>query len=117
MPYVPKSKHLFKILFRRRDQQAAEELWLEGTWQSDNGDPESARMAFNHSRILDPEFAGAFYNYAALTEKLKGMNKESLKAWEDYLRVAPDDKRQTAIVVEQVRAHVEQLKKLVNALH
>ena len=110
MPYVPKFRHLFKILFRMQDQKAAEGLYFEGTWLHDNGDDDGAHMAFSHARLLDREFAGAFYNYAALTEKKKGKCKETLRAWEDYLRVAEKDSRQPRETVAKVREHVEELK-------
>lgn len=111
MPYVPKFRHLFKILLRIRDEQAAEGLYLEGTWLHDQGDDEGARMAFSHARLLDRRFGGASYNYAALTEKLKGPGREALRAWEDYLRVAPGDPRQARDTIDKVRGHVEELKK------
>lgn len=109
MPYVPKFKHLFKILFRQRDVKAAEGLWFEGTWLNDQGDPTSARLAFNHSRLLDREFGGAYYNYAALTEKLCGKSAETVQAWKDYLAVAVKDKRQSPQTIEKVRGHVRDL--------
>ncbi|MCC6546470.1 hypothetical protein IT570_04815 [Candidatus Sumerlaeota bacterium] len=112
MPYVPKFKHLTKILFGQRDVAAAEGLWFEGTWLHEQGDTEGARQAFHHSRLLDRQFGGAYYNYAALTEKLRGAkSEETLRAWKDYLEVAVNDKRQTAMVVEKVRSHVRDIEK------
>ncbi len=109
MPYVPKLRHLVKMVFRRRDRRAAEGLWYEGTWLSDCGDDEGARLAFSHARMLDPSFGGAFYNYAALTEKLKGKCPETLRAWEEYLAVAEEDTRQPRSTVGKVREHLEEL--------
>ncbi len=111
MPYVPKLLTLFKILLRRRDQRRAEALWYEGTWLNDQGETGDARMAFRHSVLLDPEFAGARYNYAALTEKLTGRSEETLAAWDAYLEVAPSDMRQPRETVERVRGHVTGLKR------
>ena len=112
MPYVPRPKILFKILFRRRDPVAAEALWLEGTWLHEHEkDDAGALMAFHHARLLDPQFAGAHYNHAAMTEKLKGQGAETLKAWEDYLRAAENDSRQARETVERVRGHVEDLRR------
>lgn len=111
MPYVPKFRHLFRILFRRRDARAAEGLWFEGTWLSEQGEDKDARMAFRHSALLDPEFAGARYNYAALTEKLEGPGTEALAAWEAYLEIAPTDPRQHRETVEKVRDHVRELRR------
>ncbi len=105
MPYVPKVRVLVRILFRRKDPALAESLWLEGTWLHDNGDDEGARMAFNHSRLMDPAFAGAHYNYAALTEKKTGKSAEALAAWRDYLKAAEGDRRQAREIVEKVREH------------
>lgn len=111
MPYVPKFPHLFKILFRMTDRNAAEGLYFEGTWHHDNGDDESALLAFAHARLLDRNFGGAFYNYAALTEKSKGNCPETIKAWRDYLKAAANDSRQTQATVDKVRAHLEALEK------
>jgi len=110
MPYIPKFNVLFKILFRRQDPKAAEAIWLEGTWLHDQGDIAGARDAFHHARLLDRRFGGAFYNYAALTEKLKGPGPEALAAWEAYLAAASQDKRQATAAVEKVREHVANLK-------
>jgi hypothetical protein len=110
MPYVPKFKHLFKILFRRRDPAAAEGLYFEGTWLHDTGDEQGARMAFNHARLLDPAFGGAWYNYAALTEKLTGAGKETIKAWEAYVLSAEKDPRQNRETIEKVRQHIRELR-------
>jgi hypothetical protein len=110
MPYIPKFKVLFKILFRRQDPQAAEAIWLEGTWLHDQGDAAGARDAFHHARLLDRHFGGAFYNYAALTEKLKGPGAEAIEAWEAYLAAAAHDKRQAAAVVDKVREHLGAMK-------
>ncbi len=111
MPYVPKFRTLFKILFGRRDTRRAEGLWYEGTWLGDQGEDEDARMAFRHAVLLDPEFAGARYNYAALTEKLTGRSEETLAAWEAYLEVAPGDARQPRETIEKVRGHVKGLRR------
>lgn len=109
MAYVPKFRHLFKILLRLRDPQAAEGLWLEGTWLHDAGDDEGALLAFHHSRLLDRRFGGAYYNYAALTEKLHGPSPRAVRAWRDYLAVAEGDPRQHPDTIAKVRHHVEAL--------
>lgn len=109
MPYVPRFRHLVKILFRLRDTEAAEGLWLEGTWLHDQGDLKGARDAFHHARLLDPNFAGAFYNYAALTERFSGSSADTIAAWKAYLTAAEKDHRQTRTMVEKVRAHVAEL--------
>lgn len=111
VPYVPKFRHLFKILFRLQDGRAAEALWLEGTWLHDQGDDEGALMAFHHARLLDRTFGGAFYNYAALTEKQQGKSPKTVKAWRDYLAIAENDSRQAPDTIEKVRRHVEELQK------
>lgn len=110
MPYVPKIRHLLKILLRIRDARAAEALWFEGTWLSEQGDDASARLAFAHSRLLDRRFAGAYYNYAALTEKLTGNTPATIRAWQDYVRVAEGDRRQARDTITRVRAHIDDLK-------
>ncbi len=109
MPYVPRLGHLFKIMFRIRDPRAAEGLWFQASLLSEEGDDEGARLAFAHARLLDPEFGGAFYNYAALTEKLNGPGPAALKAWRQYLPVAERDPRQARETIEKVRRHVEDL--------
>lgn len=106
MPYKPKMRHLFLILFRRRDPAAAEGLFYEGTFLAERGEEEDARMAFRHSALLDPRFAGARYNYAALTEKTLGAAKETIEAWEDYARVALGDPRQRRETILRVQEHV-----------
>ena len=111
MPYEPKLRHLFKILFRVRDVQAAEGLYFEGTYLNDQGDTKGAREAFDHARRIDRQFAGAHYNYAALTERMKGSGREALAAWKDYLKAAETDRRQARATVEAVRKHVEELEK------
>lgn len=110
MPYVPKFRHLVKILLRMRDVEAAEALWLEGTWLHEMGDDGGALMAFQHSRLLDREFGGAYYNFAALTEKSTGNSPRTIQAWQDYLRVAEKDSRQARETVEKVRHHLEELR-------
>lgn len=110
MPYVPKLKHLAKMLFRVRDARAAEALWLEGTWLHEQGDDEGALVAFGHARLLDRRFAGAYYNFAALTEKARGQGSEALRAWTEYLAVAEHDQRQPRDTVEKVREHVKALR-------
>ena len=117
MAYVPKFRHLAKILFRLRDAQAAEGLWLEGTWLHEKGDDEGALMAFHHARLLDRDFAGAHYNFAALTEKRSGKSRETLRAWRDYLRACTVDKRQAAETVAKVRRHVDELAHLLEGDH
>lgn len=109
MPYVPKMRHLFKILLRLRDVEAAEGLWLEGTWLHDNGDEEGALMAFNHSRLLDRKFGGAHYNFAALTEKLNGTSPATIRAWREYITAAEEDPRQSAETIDKVRRHLERM--------
>lgn len=109
MPYVPKLRHLAKIFLRIRDAKAAEGLWFEGLWLSEHGDDEGARQAFLHACLLDGQFGGAFYNYAALTEKLQGASPETIKAWNRYLKVAETDRRQARATVEKVAKHVEEL--------
>lgn len=111
MAYVPKFKTLFQILFRVQDPAKAEALWLEGTWLNDNNDPEGARMAFRHAALLDRKFGGAFYNYAALTERRFGAHPETLKAWEEYLHAAASDPRQSSDTQEKVRRHVAELRR------
>jgi hypothetical protein len=113
MAYIPKFRHLAKILFRLRDPRAAEGLWLEGTWLHENGDDEGARMAFHHARLLDRDFAGAHYNFAALTEKKSGKSKVTLRAWRDYLRACEVDKRQAPETVAKVQRHTDEMAKLV----
>ncbi len=115
MKYVPKFKHLFKILFRRQDPEAAEELWLEGTWLHDNEDDEGALLAFRHACLLDRNFAGAYYNFAALTEKHRGNSSETRKAWEEYLQIAEKDSRQKAETIARVREHVQELRQEAEA--
>jgi thiamine kinase-like enzyme len=112
MPYVPRFIHLFKILLRWRDPAAAEGLWYLGTWLHDHEkDTAGARMAFHHARLLDPTFAGAHYNHAALTELIDGRAAATtLRAWEDYLKAAESDRRQARDTVERVRRHVEELR-------
>ncbi|CAN5453617.1 hypothetical protein BH09SUM1_BH09SUM1_06640 [soil metagenome] len=100
-----------KILFRRRDVLAAEGMWLEGTWLAENGDDKGARDAFSYARLLDRRFGGAFYNYAALTEKLAGKSRVTVKAWKDYLAMADTDPRQPRETIAKVRKHVEDLEK------
>lgn len=109
MPYVPKFPHLFKILFRIRDAKAAEGLWFMGSLLHDEGDFKAARDAFNHSKLLDPQFAGAFYNYAAMTEKLTGKSPEAIAAWKAYVAVAQHDKRQVRALIDKVREHIQEL--------
>ncbi len=106
MPYKPRLRHLFLILFRRRDPGAAEGLFYEGTYLAERGEEKDARMAFRHSALLDGRFAGARYNYAALTEKLLGAHAETVEAWEDYARVAFDDPRQRRETIFRVQEHV-----------
>lgn len=110
MPYIPRFSHLLKMTFRLRDPKAAEALWFEGTWLHDNDDDEGALLAFAHSKALDPDFAGAFYNYAALTEKKHGASPQTITAWETYLRVAEKDRRQARDTIERVKDHVAELK-------
>lgn len=109
MAYGPKLSHLFKILVGRRDPQAAEHLFYEGTWLNDQGDFAGARDAFRHAAQLDPGFAGALYNVAALTERLEGKTPAALAAWRAYLAAAPNDRRQKAEAIARVREHVAQL--------
>ncbi|MCC5877236.1 MAG: hypothetical protein JJU11_13525 [Candidatus Sumerlaeia bacterium] len=111
MPYVPKFRHLFKILFRIQDGRAAEGLWLEGTWLHEQGDDEGALMAFNHARLLDRKFGGAYYNYAALTEKHQGKSPQAMKAWRDYLAMAEEDSRQPRETIDKIRRHLEDLQR------
>ncbi len=109
MPYRAKLKHILKSLFRISDPEAAEGIWFEGMWLNDNGEPEAAREAFEHACLLDSRFAGAFYNYAALTEKLEGPGESALKAWRAYVPVAERDNRQPRDAVARVRKHIEEL--------
>jgi hypothetical protein len=110
MPYIPKLLHLAKMLLRIRDERAAEGLWFEGLWLSERGDDQSARQAFLHSCLLDRRFGGAYYNYAALTEKLLGRGApETRTAWENYIRVAEKDPRQPRATIEKVRGHLAEL--------
>ena len=111
MAYVPKFKHLFMMLFRVQDPRVAEGLFLEGTWHHDQGDDESARMAFSHARALDRHFGGAFYSYAALTEKKHGATRETLAAWRAYVAAAENDPRQARPIVDRVRGHVAELER------
>ncbi len=113
MPYIIQIRHMIKIALRKQDPEVAEGLWLEGTWLNDNGEYEDARLAFRHACLLDKKFGGAYYNYAALTERLTGESKETLKAWEAYLPVAEEDSRQARATIEKVRGHVEDLRKKV----
>ena len=112
MPYVPKVRLLFKIMLRLRDEKAAEGLWFEGVWLSENGDDEGALLAFSHARLLDRQFGGAYYNHAALVEKKHGRGAEALRAWQEYLRVAEFDKRQARETVAKVKGHVADLQRM-----
>jgi tetratricopeptide (TPR) repeat protein len=109
MPYIPKFRHLAKIVLRLRDEQAAEGLWFEGLWLSERGDDEGARQAFLHACLLDGKFGGAYYNYAALTEKTRGKCPETIKAWKRYLKVAAKDPRQHREVISKVAIHLKDL--------
>lgn len=111
MPYVPKFRTLFKILLRQRDPAMAEALWFEGTWLHDNKQYEDARNAFSHARLLDPRFGGAFYNYAAVTERLKGPTQETIDAWKSYVAAALTDSRQKPDIIEKVRRHITEMEK------
>jgi tetratricopeptide (TPR) repeat protein len=112
MPYVPKFKHLFKILCRVPDKEAAEGLWYQGLLLSEEGDDESALLAFSHSRLLDRSFGGAYYNYAALTEKKHGRGPQALKAWLEYVVVAESDPRQARETVVKVKGHIADLQRM-----
>lgn len=109
MPYVPKLKILFAIMLRRTDARAAEGLFYEGTWLSEQGDHAGARMAFRHAMLLDRGFGGAAWNHAALTEKLTGASAETLEAWREYVAAAANDPRQRRDTVSKAQAHVAQL--------
>ena len=110
MPYVPKFRHLFKILFRRRDPAAAEGLFLEGSIEYEGGDLESARTMFLFGTQLDPNLAGNFFNLAVVTEKIEGPSSpKTIKAWRDFIDAAARDPRQSPAAVEKVRAHVAAL--------
>jgi len=108
--YVPKFRHLVKILFRVRDPQAAEGLFYEGTWLAEQELDKEAHLAFAHARLRDPDFGGAFYNYAALTEKMEGNSPKTIRAWEEYVAVASRDARQDRETVAKVEKHVAELK-------
>lgn len=109
MPYIPKLTTLLKALFRIRDPRRAEGLWFEGLWLSEQGDDASARQAFLHACMLDNGFGGAYYNYAALTEKLTGNSPDTRRAWARYLTIAPNDPRQPRETIAKVEAHLRQL--------
>lgn len=110
MPYIPKFSHLFKVLLRVRDRQAAEGLFLEGSIEFESGDPEAARRMFLYGTRLDPAFAGNFYNLAVAMEKLNGASRETVDAWEAYLHVAESDSKQSEETRQKVRQHVRDLK-------
>lgn len=110
MPYKPKPRLLFQMLFRRQNREAAEGLFFEGTYLSDKGEDADARLAFRHSAMLDSKFGGARYNYAALTEKLLGVHADTIAAWEDYVRCSLDDPRQRRETIARVQKHIDELK-------
>lgn len=110
MAWAPRFSHLFKVLFRIRDVAAAEGLFLEGSIEFEAGNLDTARLMFFYGSRLDPETAGNFYNLAVVEEKTKGMHRDTLKAWEDYLAAAARDPRQSAEAREKVRGHVEEMK-------
>lgn len=110
MAYVPKLRHLFKILFRLRDRDAAEGLFLEGSVEFDAGNYRDARLMFSYGTRLDPDMAGNFYNLAVVTEKLEGEAASAIAAWEDYVEAAGRDSRQSEATREKVRAHIRELK-------
>jgi hypothetical protein len=110
MPYKPRMKHLFQMLLRRRNPEAAEGLFFEATMLAEHGEEADARMAFRHSALLDYRFGGARYNYAALTEKLIGPGPETIAAWEDFVRCAIDDSRQRRELIAKVQTHINDLK-------
>ncbi|MBI5153610.1 hypothetical protein HZA57_00095 [Candidatus Poribacteria bacterium] len=110
MPYIPKLRHLFKILFRVRDPQAAEGLFLEGSIEFDNGQFETARMMFFFGTRLDPGLAGNFHNLAVTIEKIEGPGRKALTAWENYLRAAKSDTRQSAGAQERAAKHASDLR-------
>lgn len=110
MPYVPKFAHLLKILLRRRDTQAAEGLFLEGSIEYESGDLESARLMFYYGTRLDPNLAGNFYNLAVVVERQQGASPAAIRAWEEYLAAAERDPRQGEETRRNVREHLAQLK-------
>lgn len=109
MPYAPKLRHLFKILFRVRDKNAAEGLFFEGTYLAERGEEDAAREAFRHAMRLDPDFGGAAWNYAALTEKKLGACAETVAAWREFIAAAQRDGRQREATVLKVAAHLAAL--------
>jgi tetratricopeptide (TPR) repeat protein len=96
-------------MLRRTDTRAAEALFYEGTWLSEQGDHEGARMAFRHAMLLDRSFGGAAWNHAALTERLTGASQETLAAWREYLAAAANDPRQRRDTVAKAQAHAAEL--------
>ncbi len=111
MPFVPKVSHLFKILFKRQDPKIAEELWFKGSLLADEGDEEGARLAFRYACLFDKNFGGAYWNYAALTEKKLGNCKETRDAWKAYITAAENDSRQARDNINKVRHHLADLEK------
>lgn len=109
MPYRPKLGLLWRVLLRRRDPIAAEGLFFEGTWLAEQGEFADALKAFQHAVRLDPNFGGAWYNIAALTERLEGPGPAALAAWRDYLAHGEADPRQRRDALLRVAAHVKEL--------
>lgn len=110
MAYVPKFRHLFKILFHVRDSAAAEGLFLEGSIEFEAGDIETARLMFYYGTRLDPRLAGNFYNLAVAEERLHGPGPRAINAWENYLAAAEHDKRQSAEAKSKASEHLRQLR-------
>ncbi|MDK2970921.1 MAG: hypothetical protein PWP23_676 [Candidatus Sumerlaeota bacterium] len=110
MAYVPKLRHLFKIMFGIRDSQAAEGLFLEGSIEFESGDIESARLMFTYGTRLDPNLAGNFYNLGAVAEKCNAPAAERIAVWERYLAAAARDPRQPEETRERVRQRIQELK-------
>jgi len=115
MPYKPRMQHLFQMIIRRRNPEAAEGLFFEATMLAEAGEEADARLAFRHSALLDHRFGGARYNYAALTEKLLGPGTETIAAWEEFVRCAINDSRQRRELIAKVQTHIDDLKKQVAA--
>ncbi len=110
MSWAPKFTLLLKIAFRLRDTAAAEGLFLEGSVEFESGNVETARLMFYYGTRLDPAMAGNFYNLAFALERIEGPTARTIAAWERYLEVARDDRRQSPADREKAAAHLAALK-------
>jgi len=110
MAYVPKFRHLIKLVFGMRDPAAAEGLFLEGSIEFESGELETARTMFLYGTRLDPNLAGNFYNLAVATERLGRPRDEVVGRWEAYLEAADRDPRQSQEARERVRKHLATLR-------